>query len=77
VPGIYTNTAQIGSRIRLKGDIQRDFYAEMGRIERWSVWTLREKIDGMLYERTSISKKPEEAEIPLKAGYPVSKPVVA
>jgi predicted nuclease of restriction endonuclease-like (RecB) superfamily len=48
VPGIYTNTAQIGNRIRLKGDIQRDFYAEMGRIERWSVWTLREKIDGML-----------------------------
>jgi hypothetical protein len=38
---------------------------------------IAEKIDGMLYERTSISKKPEEAEIPLKAGYPVSKPVVA
>ncbi len=60
MPGIYTNTAQIGNRIRLKGDIQRDFYAEMGRIERWSVWTLREKIDGMLYERTAISKKPEK-----------------
>ncbi len=39
--------------IPLKGDIQRDFYAEMGRIERWSVRTLRKKIDGMLYDRTA------------------------
>ena len=46
--------------IPLKGDIQRDFYAEMCRMERWSVRTLRKKIDGMLYERTAISKKPEE-----------------
>ena len=46
--------------ISLKGDIQRDFYAEMCRMERWSVRTLRKKIDGMLYERTAISKKPEE-----------------
>ncbi len=46
--------------IPLKGDIQRDFYAEMCRLERWSVRTLRKKIDGMLYERTAISKKPEE-----------------
>jgi predicted nuclease of restriction endonuclease-like (RecB) superfamily len=46
--------------IPLKGDIQRDFYAEICRIERWSVRILRKKIDGMLYERTAISKKPEE-----------------
>ncbi|MEA2085298.1 MAG: PDDEXK nuclease domain-containing protein [Thermodesulfobacteriota bacterium] len=46
--------------IPLKNDLQRDFYAEMCRVERWSVRTLRKKIDGMLYERTSISKKPEE-----------------
>jgi len=44
----------------LKDDLQRDFYAEMCRIERWSVRTLRKKIDGMLYERTAISKKPEK-----------------
>ncbi len=44
----------------LKDDLQRDFYAEMCRIERWSVRTLRKKIDGMLYERTTISKKPEK-----------------
>jgi predicted nuclease of restriction endonuclease-like (RecB) superfamily len=46
--------------IPLKDDLQRNFYAEMCRIERWSVRTLREKIDGMLYERTAISKKPEK-----------------
>jgi predicted nuclease of restriction endonuclease-like (RecB) superfamily len=46
--------------IPLKGDLQRDFYAEMCRLERWSVRTLREKIGGMLYERTALSKKPGE-----------------
>ena len=46
--------------IPLKDGLQRDFYAEMCRIERWSVRTLRKKIDGMLYERTAISKKPEK-----------------
>ncbi|MEA3222190.1 MAG: YhcG family protein, partial [Thermodesulfobacteriota bacterium] len=46
--------------IPLKDDLQRDFYAEMCRVERWSVRTLRKKIDGMLYERTAISKKPEK-----------------
>lgn len=40
--------------------LQRDFYAEMCRVERWSVRTLREKIAGMLYERTALSKKPPE-----------------
>lgn len=44
----------------LKQPLQRDFYAEMCRVERWSVRTLREKIGSMLYERTAISKKPED-----------------
>ena len=46
--------------IPLKDELKRDFYAEMCRIERWSVRTLRHKIQGMLFERTAISKKPEE-----------------
>jgi predicted nuclease of restriction endonuclease-like (RecB) superfamily len=46
--------------IYLKNDLQREFYAEMCRVERWSVRTLREKISSMLFERTAISKKPEE-----------------
>lgn len=43
----------------LKEPLKRDFYAEMCRIEKWNVRTLRKKIDSMLYERTAISKKPE------------------
>lgn len=33
---------------------------EMCRLENWSVRTLREKMDGMLYERTAISKKSDD-----------------
>jgi predicted nuclease of restriction endonuclease-like (RecB) superfamily len=43
----------------VRDSLARDFYAEMCRIERWSVRILREKIDGMLFERTALSKKPE------------------
>ena len=43
----------------LKDPLKREFYAEMCRIERWSVRLLRQKIDGMLFERTALSKKPE------------------
>jgi predicted nuclease of restriction endonuclease-like (RecB) superfamily len=46
--------------IPLKEPLQREFYAEMCRIEKWSVKTLRKKIDSMLYERTAISKKPKQ-----------------
>jgi len=45
--------------IPIKEDIKRDFYAEMCRMERWSVRTLRNKINSMLYERTALSKQPE------------------
>jgi predicted nuclease of restriction endonuclease-like (RecB) superfamily len=45
--------------IPLKKPLQREFYAEMCRLERWSVRALRQKIDGMLYERTALSRKPE------------------
>lgn len=46
--------------IPIDDPLRRDFYAEMCRIERWSTRTLRAKIDGMLYERTAISKKPQQ-----------------
>ncbi len=45
--------------IPLEDSLKRDFYAEMCRVERWSVRTLRHKIGHMLYERTAVSKKPE------------------
>jgi hypothetical protein len=46
--------------IPLDDPLKRDFYAEMCRMERWSVRTLQKKIDGMLFERTALSKKPEQ-----------------
>lgn len=46
--------------IPLKDSLKREFYAEMCRMERWSVRTLRRKIDSMLYERTALSRKPEK-----------------
>ena len=62
---VQTLSAQLGwshflEIIYLKEDLQRDFYAEMCRIERWSVRTLRQKIDSMLYQRTGLSRKPAE-----------------
>ena len=44
----------------LSKPFQREFYAEMCRVERWSVRILRERIDSMLYERTALSRKPDE-----------------
>jgi predicted nuclease of restriction endonuclease-like (RecB) superfamily len=38
--------------------LSREFYAEMCRVQRWSVRALRAKIGGMLYERTALSRKP-------------------
>lgn len=46
------------SLIYLDDPLKRDFYAEMCRIEGWSTRLLQQKIDGMLYERTALSKKP-------------------
>jgi len=43
----------------LKAPLQREFYAEMCRIEGWSVRTLAERVDSMLYERTALSRKPQ------------------
>ena len=43
----------------LNQPFQRDFYAEMCRIEGWSVRTLQQRIDSMLYERTALSKQPD------------------
>ncbi|WP_228421982.1 PDDEXK nuclease domain-containing protein [Chryseobacterium soldanellicola] len=46
--------------IPISEDTKRDFYIEVCKIENWSVRTLREKINSLLFERTVISKKPEE-----------------
>lgn len=40
--------------------IKRDFYTTMAIQERWSTRTLDERIGALLFERTAISKKPDE-----------------
>ena len=46
--------------LKLVNDIQREFYARMSHHEGWSVRTLRERMDGMLFERSAIAKQPEK-----------------
>lgn len=46
--------------LSLENSLQRNFYAEMCRVEGWSVRTLRDKIRRKLFERTAIAKKPED-----------------
>ena len=41
-------------------ELARHFYMEMSHIEHWNTRTLEEKIDSQLYERTAISRKPED-----------------
>lgn len=46
--------------IYMDDPLKRDFYVEMCRIERWSTRTLQTRLDSMLFERTALSKKPDE-----------------
>ena len=44
----------------LDNSIQRDFYADLCQLENWSVRQLQERMQSMLFERTAISRQPEE-----------------
>jgi predicted nuclease of restriction endonuclease-like (RecB) superfamily len=46
--------------IYLDDGLKRDCYVEMCRVEGWSTRILAQKIDGMLFERTALSRKPDE-----------------
>ena len=46
--------------LSLKDELQREFYITLAASERWGRDKLRKEIDGMLYERTAISTKPDE-----------------
>jgi predicted nuclease of restriction endonuclease-like (RecB) superfamily len=61
---VQTLSGQLGwshltQLIFVSDPIAREFYARMCITERWSVRTLRQKIGGLLFERTAISRKPE------------------
>lgn len=44
----------------IEDSVKRDFYTVMYANENWSIRMLRERKQSMLFERTAISKKPEE-----------------
>jgi len=44
----------------LDDELKRSFYVEMCRLEKWSSRRLQERINSLLYERTAISKQPDE-----------------
>jgi predicted nuclease of restriction endonuclease-like (RecB) superfamily len=46
--------------IAIEDPLKRDFYTQMAQLESWSTRVLSERIDSMLFERTALSKKPEE-----------------
>lgn len=48
------------SLMAVENELARQFYMEMCRIEHWSTRTLDEKIDGQLFERTAISRRPDK-----------------
>ncbi len=51
----------IQALIYIDDALKRDFYIELCRLERWSSRQLQERMNSMLYERSALSKKPEEA----------------
>lgn len=51
---------QVRSLSYVKEPLARQFYLEMAAIEHWNTRTLDEKIDGQLYERTAISRRPDK-----------------
>lgn len=46
--------------IKIDEEIKREFYITMCLNEGWVVRTLKDRINSMLFERTAISKKPDE-----------------
>jgi hypothetical protein len=50
----------IKSIIYIEDELKRSFYIQMCKLENWSSRVLQDRINSMLYERTAISKKPED-----------------
>lgn len=52
----------------IRDSLRREFYAEMCRVERWNTRTLQKKIQSMLFERTALSRRPQQlAQVELEA----------
>ena len=55
----YMGWSHFKEILYLDNPLQRNFYAQMCRMERWSVRTLRDRVRSMLFERTAISRQPD------------------
>ena len=49
--------AHLGELAAIEDELKRTFYTELSIRERWSTRTLKERIGGLLYERTALSEK--------------------
>jgi len=57
---IQLTWTHIKTLIFIEDTIKRDFYIELAVHEHWSTRTLQERINSLLFERTALSKQPEE-----------------
>lgn len=57
---IELSWTHIRQLIFIDDELKRTFYIEMCKLEKWSSRTLQNRINSMLFERTAISKSPEE-----------------
>lgn len=57
---IELSWTHIRQLIFIDDELKRTFYIEMCKLEKWSSRTLQNRINSMLFERTAISKNPEE-----------------
>ncbi len=46
--------------IYIEDKLKRDFYIGMVKLDNWSTRTLKDRINSQLFERTALSKKPDE-----------------
>lgn len=46
--------------IYIEDELKRTFYLELCKLENWTSRQLQERVNSMLFERTAISKKPDE-----------------
>ncbi len=54
------NWTHLRTLMGIKDPLERQFYAQMCSAEHWDTRTLDQKIDQQLFQRTAISRKPEE-----------------
>ena len=54
------NWTHFRTLITIDEELKRTFYIEMVKLDKWSTRTLNNRIDSQLYERTALSKNPDE-----------------